>query len=35
LIAGHIAATLVHTFFWRDRTLARMWRMTPSKRTSG
>ena len=26
LIAIHVAAAMVHTLLWRDRTLARMWR---------
>ena len=26
LIAIHVAAVMVHTLLWRDRTLARMWR---------
>ena len=27
LIAIHAAAAMVHALVWRDRTLARMWRM--------
>jgi cytochrome b561 len=27
LIAIHVAAAMVHTMVWRDRTLARMWRL--------
>jgi len=30
LIGLHVAAALVHALVWRDRTLARMWRMPRS-----
>ena len=33
LVTVHVAAALVHTFIWRDQTLARMWRIGRADRT--